>query len=76
MACVPSSSGRSSGKFGADNKGASNTVELNAILFNTIMIRRLKRNILNELPKKKRQIIRFDIRDRQIADKLRCVTDY
>ena len=37
---------------GFDYEGSSNSVELNAILTQHIMIRRLKRDVLGELPDK------------------------
>ncbi|KPM08552.1 SWI/SNF subfamily A-like protein [Sarcoptes scabiei] len=40
-----------------DYKGAKNLEELKIILENTIMIRRLKKEVLNELPSKKREMI-------------------
>ena len=40
-----------------DYKGASNLAELNLILCRTVMIRRLKANVLNQLPPKRRQQI-------------------
>merc|ERR1711937_836954 len=42
--------------FGWDYRGHSNLNELHAILTNQIMIRRLKENVLNELPNKIRQV--------------------
>lgn len=38
-------------------KGADNLDELRIILENTIMIRRLKKDVLNELPTKKREMV-------------------
>lgn len=44
-------------------KGANHTQELHVILTSTIMIRRLKKDILLQLPKKKRYLIKIDILD-------------
>lgn len=48
------------GPYGWDYTGASNLVELNAILTNTIMIRRLKDAVLTDLPEKRRKIIQIE----------------
>lgn len=40
-----------------DYNGAKNLDELKIILENTIMIRRLKKDVLNELPSKKREMV-------------------
>jgi SWI/SNF-related matrix-associated actin-dependent regulator 1 of chromatin subfamily A len=40
-----------------DFSGASNLIELNARLKNTCMVRRLKKDVLTELPDKRRQLI-------------------
>lgn len=48
------------GYFGWDNKGASNLSELNDYLRGTFMVRRLKRDVLPQLPRKRRQIIAID----------------
>lgn len=45
------------GKWGWDWSGASNLDELNEKLRSTIMIRRMKKDVLAELPPKRRQII-------------------
>jgi SWI/SNF-related matrix-associated actin-dependent regulator 1 of chromatin subfamily A len=50
--------GHSNG-YGFDADGASNLDELQEKLRSTIMIRRLKKDVLTELPPKRRQIIEF-----------------
>lgn len=44
-------------------KGANHTQELHVILTSTIMIRRLKKDILLQLPKKKRYLMKIEIED-------------
>lgn len=48
------------GKFGVDWKGAANTNELHIILTKTLMIRRLKSEVLQELPSKRKQRIEIE----------------
>jgi SWI/SNF-related matrix-associated actin-dependent regulator 1 of chromatin subfamily A len=49
------------GRFGWDMSGASNLAELQERLRSTIMVRRLKRDVLTELPPKRRQIIEVEV---------------
>ena len=49
------------GKWGWDDNGSSNIPELNKILKENIMIRRLKNDVLKELPEKIRTVIPMDI---------------
>jgi len=48
------------GRYGWDDSGSSNTDELNHVLKATIMIRRLKEDVLQQLPEKRRQIVVLD----------------
>ena len=47
--------------FGWDFTGSSNQLELNKLLAETVMIRRLKKDVLKELPDKQREVIPLDI---------------
>lgn len=51
------------GPWGYDASGASNLDELNARLRETVMVRRLKADVLTELPAKRRQVVTIDIDD-------------
>jgi hypothetical protein len=68
-------------KFG-DNayKGANHTQELHFILTSTIMIRRLKKDILKSLPKKKRYLMKIPItnpeKDSHLKDMLSTLAKY
>lgn len=48
------------GKWGWDWTGSSNLEELQGILRETLMVRRLKKDVLKELPPKRRQLITLD----------------
>lgn len=50
----------SQGSYGLEIKGASNLDELQDRLRATIMVRRLKEDVLKELPAKRRQVIELD----------------
>eukprot|EP00752_Nemacystus_decipiens_P010813 g9618.t2 len=51
------------GKFGADFSGASHIAELHALLRATVMVRRLKKNILKHLPPKQRSLVEVYVED-------------
>jgi len=55
--------------WGWDYKGAANLTELHRQLKSTMMIRRLKKNVLTELPDKTRTIIPLDIEKREDYNK-------
>jgi len=40
-----------------DNSGGDRLLELNALLRHTVMVRRLKRDVMSELPPKRRQVV-------------------
>jgi SNF2 family DNA or RNA helicase len=52
--------GMSYSKYGCDTSGASNLEELQEVLRRSVMIRRLKSQVLTELPAKTRQIIELE----------------
>lgn len=52
--------------FGWDFGGATNTEQLQTILRSTIMVRRLKRDVLKELPPKRRQVIELPANDKSL----------
>jgi SNF2 family DNA or RNA helicase len=58
-------------RFGFDWSGASHTEELQEKLRSRFMIRRLKRDVLTELPAKRRQVISLEMSaaDRKIVEK-------
>ncbi|CAN0026743.1 unnamed protein product, partial [Hapterophycus canaliculatus] len=51
------------GKFGVDFSGASHIAELHALLGATVMVRRLKKNILKHLPPKQRSLVEVHVDD-------------
>ncbi|CAM9140849.1 unnamed protein product, partial [Laminaria digitata] len=51
------------GKFGWDYSGASHIAELHALLRATVMVRRLKKNILKNLPPKQRTLVDVRVED-------------
>lgn len=51
-------------RFGLDLKGASNTAELNTKLRQTCYVRRLKKEVLTELPDKVRNVLEVSISNR------------
>ena len=44
-------------QYGLDVSGASNLPELHAVLFATVALRRLKADVIGELPPKRREIL-------------------
>jgi len=60
--------------WGWDFNGSSNTRELHEKLSESIMLRRLKRDVLQELPPKVNTVIPLDITNRQEYDRIRTET--
>ncbi|CAI2382484.1 unnamed protein product [Moneuplotes crassus] len=59
-------------KFGTDFTGASCMKELHYILEKSFMIRRLKKEVLSELPDKRRQLVDITV-DKKMQDKIKNV---
>lgn len=57
-------------RYGWDFSGATNSKKLNKILRRKIMIRRLKKNVLTQLPKKIRSIVPLEINNKKEYDLL------
>jgi len=60
--------GAKKGRFGWDFKGSTNRRELHDILTSTLMIRRLKKDVLKELPEKVRSAVPVSITNRETYD--------
>jgi len=54
------------GRFGIEWKGSSNAEELHLLITNTVVIRRVKNEVLNELPSKNKQKIEVEADQNQI----------
>lgn len=64
------SSSTANGKSWSEYSGASNMEELHMMLTATIMIRRLKKDILKQLPEKQRHIVKVEISDTEKRDQM------
>lgn len=62
--------------FGWDNNGASNTEELHRKLTRSIMIRRLKKDVLPELPPKTRSVVPLDMDAKGRGEYRRAESDF
>jgi hypothetical protein len=58
------------GPWGMDYTGSSNLAELHTVLHECVMIRRLKANVLTELPDKQRNVIYLDA-DSQLMEEIK-----
>lgn len=59
------------GAYRSEYNGASNTAELQLMLLQSIMIRRLKKDILKHLPEKLRHVTRVSVIDEKLQEELR-----
>ncbi|CAM9826147.1 unnamed protein product, partial [Phaeothamnion confervicola] len=60
------------GRFGWDYSGSSNIPELHALLRATVMVRRLKKDILTQLPPKKRTLVEVPVENPEAMAQLRA----
>ena len=79
--CVdPANRKSKTSKSWSEFKGANNTQELHVLLTGSLMIRRMKKDILAQLPDKIRHIVKVDIPDDQnkveMAELLAIITQY
>lgn len=56
------------GKAHNEYRGSKRLAELNCMLVNTIMIRRLKSEVLTQLPKKRRQKVKLDVKPSDLKE--------
>jgi len=63
------------GRYGMDYSGASHIDELHTILSSSIMVRRLKKDILTQLPPKRRHLITVPVEDDDLRLELKTKLD-
>lgn len=64
------------GRFGWEAKGATNQDELNKILTSTLMLRRLKKDVLKDLPEKTRVPILIELSAKDLKEYRSIETDF
>jgi len=69
--CVQQQTQIFSGKVVSRVVGARNTTELNSLLNSTVMVRRLKKDVLSQLPPKRRQKIPIEVSDEKVLREIR-----
>lgn len=62
-------------KYGFDDSGASNIEELNKYLRDNFMVRRLKKDVLTQLPEKRRTTLYIDVDDNKTEEHLNTLVD-